>query len=330
MPHPVNTQRRIGAALCAVLLALAGNCAALQPLPEDGFAKVPGGRVAFRVIGSGDAIPVLMIHGGPGGTSCSFAGTMRAVAQVRPVVMYDQLGSGNSDRMTDLPRDAVLSRFVAEVDAVRARLGLKQVHLVGHSWGATVALEYMLTARPQGVRSLTLAGPLVSTKAWIDDAKALVKTLPAATQQAIGEAVASGDFDTPAFKQADRVFAQNFGMRVPLTPARVAADFSACASTSVRFNEALYRYMWGPSEFVANGTLRDYDRSGRLKELTLPTLFLVGEFDEARPETVRAFQAQVPGSVLKVLPNAGHSSLADQTAMFNDAIAEFVAAAERR
>lgn len=143
--------------MCRVLILLiAGSglfaCAARQPLPEDGFVDVPGGRVAFRVIGGGDAVPVLLIHGGPDGTSCSYVSTVDGLASKRAVVVYDQLGSGNSDRMLDLERDAQLARFVKEVAAIRAELGLREVHLAGHSWGGTVALEYLLTTSAAGVR----------------------------------------------------------------------------------------------------------------------------------------------------------------------------------
>jgi len=88
--------------------------------------------------------------------------------------------------------------------------------------------------------------------------------------------------------------------------------------------------MWGPSEFVATGTLRDYDRIKRLHELTLPTLFLVGEYDEAPPATVREFQALVPGSIVKVIPGAGHEVAVDSTKAFNEAIAEFLKSVEDR
>ena len=90
------------------------------------------------------------------------------------------------------------------------------------------------------------------------------------------------------------------------------------------------RYMWGPSEFASTGTLRDHDRLDRLRELNLPTLFLVGEYDEARPETVLKFQALVPGAAVKVIPNAGHLVNVDQTKAFNEVLADFMASAERR
>jgi proline iminopeptidase len=232
--------------------------------------------------------------------------------------------------MINLTSDAVLSRFVAEVTAIRARLGLAEVHIVGHSWGATVALEYLLTAKPAGVRSVAFVGPLISTSLWIEDGKSLVKLLPADSQDAIHAALASGNYDTPAFKAADKVFLKNFGRRRAMTSEQLREVLPACASTPQRFNKGLYEYMWGPSEFVSTGTLRDHDRVDRLRDLKLPTLFLVGEYDEARPETMLKFQALVPGSVIKVIPNAGHDVHIDQTKAFNEALAEFVASAERR
>lgn len=311
--------------LLAATLALAA-CHSQAPLPDDGFVNVPGGRVAFRVIGEGNGVPMLIIHGGPGSSSCLYPATLTGVAASRPVVMYDQLGSGHSDRMTNPERDAVLSRFVSEVAAIRAELGLKELHLVGHSWGAAVALEYLLTGDATGVRSVTFVGPLISTGRWIQDANALVGMLPEETQAAVQTATATGNFDTPEFKAANEVFMAQFLSR----HLSDRGKFEDCAASPLAFNSELYEYMWGPSEFVSTGTLRDYDRIGRLPELDIPTLFLVGQYDEARPETMLEFQALVPGSQVKLIPDAAHLVNVDQTEAFNDAIAEFLASVDER
>ena len=91
-----------------------------------------------------------------------------------------------------------------------------------------------------------------------------------------------------------------------------------------------YRTMWGPSEFVATGTLRDYDRVDRLSEVDVPTLFLLGEYDEPSPETVRDYQSRVAGSRLEVIPDAGHMIDVDQPELFNDALVRFFAHVEGR
>ena len=229
-----------------VLLALTG-CAHTDPLPDDGFVAVPGGRVAFRVTGKAGGVPVLMIHGGPGSTGCSYPDTLKGIAASRPVVTYDQLGSGNSDRMLNLERDAVLSRFVAEVTAIRTQLGLKELHLVGHSWGAAIALEYLLTGDRTGVRSVTFVGPLLSTSRWIEDANSLVARLPKDAQDAIAAAMSTGRFDSPEFLAANDVFESLFLVRTP----RSQRYLLVCESTPVRFNAELYAYMWGPSDNMA-------------------------------------------------------------------------------
>jgi proline iminopeptidase len=51
-------------------------------------------------------------------------------------------------------------------------------------------------------------------------------------------------------------------------------------------NFEIYGLMWGTSDFVGNGTLKDFDRTADLASLTMPVLFHAGEFDETRPETV--------------------------------------------
>lgn len=312
--------------LPAILLLALTGCAPTNLLPDDGFVAVPGGRVAFRVTGKPGGVPVLMIHGGPGSTSCSYPDTMQGVAASRPVVTYDQLGSGNSDRMLNLERDAVLSRFVAEVSAIRTQLGLQEFHLVGHSWGAAVALEYLLTGDRTGVRSVTFVGPLLSTPRWIEDANSLVAMLPQDAQDAITAALNTARFDSPEFQAANDVFESRFLVRTPRSQRRLPL----CESTPVRFNAELYEYMWGPSEFVATGTLGDYNRIDRLAEITIPTLFLVGEHDEARPETMLEFQALVPGSVVKVIPEAAHAVNVDQSQAFNAALVEFLSTVETR
>src|SRR4029077_13345000 len=85
--------------------------------PREGFVGVPGGKVWYRIMGSGSQTPLLLLHGGPGGRSCGFS-VLVDLAKDRPVVMYDQLGSGRSER----PADAGLwrtDRFVDELAAVR-------------------------------------------------------------------------------------------------------------------------------------------------------------------------------------------------------------------
>ena len=305
-------------ALCC--LALLSACAGRRALaPGDGMLAVPGGRVWYRVVGTGPGTPLLVIHGGPGGTSCRLREHGR-LGDERPVIFYDQLGTGRSER----PRDSTLwtlPRAVQEVEAIRRALGLRELHILGQSWGSAVALEYALTRRGSGVRSLVLTGPFLSTPRWIADARLLVAQLPDTMRRVIGAADSTGRYDTPAYAAAMDSFSVRFG-------SRRRVSYPECAA--VKGNTEIYNYMWGPSEFRATGTLRDYDRSSRLGELRLPVLLVAGEFDEARAETVHGYARMIPGARVEIIPRAGHAMVADEPEVTTGAVRRFLADVERR
>jgi len=311
----------------ALLLAACTGCAPEASLPDDGFVVVRGGRVAYRVLGAGPGIPALVIHGGPGSSSCLYPATLTRLAETRPVVIYDQLGSGYSSRIPpeDLPAFTDLDRFVEEIEALRSELRLDELHLVGHSWGAAVAMEYLLRGRTEGVRSVSFVGPLLSTEDWLEDARSLVATLSEASQDAIAASVETDNYSSNEFERANAEFESEYFRRT--SPEDV--DLREC-NIRPPGNSGLYNYMWGPSEFLSTGTLREYDRTSELPALTIPTLFLVGEFDEATPERMSAYQRLVPGSELEVILGAAHLSNVDQPELFNGALIRFFESVEAR
>jgi proline iminopeptidase len=288
---------------------------------REGFVDVPGGRVFYRMLGAGrPGTPLLAAHGGPGGTSCRFE-TLAPLADERPVIFYDQLGSGRSDR----PADTTLwrfPRFVEEMDAVRRALGLTRVHLMGTSWGGALVAEYMLSAPRTGVQSLVLGSPLLSTPRWIADADTLRAALPAAVRAMLDRNEAAGTLDSPEYKAATDSFYARHVRRLPVAPA------THCAG--VTGNNVIYRQMWGPTEFRATGSLRSWDREADLPKLTLPVLFVAGEFDEARPSTLARFVRSMPDARLVVIPGAAHAALSEKPTEYLAALRDFLRSADRR
>jgi proline iminopeptidase len=287
-----------------------------NPAPGEGYVAVPGGRVWYQVVGEGPGTPVVVLHGGPGAPSY-YMSSLARLGEDRPVVFYDQLGAGRSD----MPSDTTLwriERFMAELDSVRAHLGLEKIHLLGHSWGTMLATDYVLGGA-KGVRSLVLASPALSTELWKRDADALIATLPDSVREAIRTHEEAGTYEDPAFQAAMMDF---YGRYVTL---RWGPDVD---STFAHFGAELYGYMWGPSEFTPTGTLRSYDRTDRLGELALPVLYTAGEFDEARPETVRYFQSLTPGAELAIIPGSAHLTTVDAPEAFADTISRFLRTVE--
>jgi len=286
----------------------------------EGFVDVPGGRVWYRIVGSGSRTPLLVLHGGPGVPSY-YLKPLAALADERPVIFYDQLGCGHSDHPTDTTLWRT-ERFVEELALVRKALGLKEVHLYGHSWGTMLAMDYMLT-KPEGVKSLIMASPCLSTSRWIHDADSLLTTLPDSIQNTIKQNEREGTTDSPQYQGAMMSYYQQYVARKLPWSADLDSSFS-------QISPAVYGYMWGPSEFTSSGTLRDYDRTGKLNTIRVPTLFTAGQFDEATPQTVKYYQSLVSGSELAILPNCAHGTMHDNPEGYVRILREFVARVDAR
>jgi proline iminopeptidase len=310
-------------ALSVIALVLAQGCGERGLTAGEGFVPVPGGKVYYRVMRSGawaTGSPLLLLHGGPGGRSCSFS-VLSDLAKERPVVMYDQLGSGRSER----PPDTTLwrtDRFVDELAAVREALGLRRVHLLGHSWGGALAAEYLLTKKPEGVLSVTFSSALLSTARWVADARKLRSMLPESVQSTLGRCETVETADSATCLAAVEVFNEQF-----VRGAKALPDLPACEGS--KNNETIYRQMWGAAEFTATGSLRDFDRTDRLGELQLPVLFLAGRHDEAVPETIEEFQRRVPGARMAVFEASAHASYRTETARYVQVVGDFLRAADR-
>lgn len=291
--------------------AVARGLDSYPPPAEERMVSVPGGRVYVRINGdlSGPRPPVVVLHGGPGSVHGAVLDAL-ALADERAVILYDQLDSGRSDHPGD-PGNWTVGRFVDELEAVRATLGITRWHVVGHSWGGTIALEYG-ARRPAALAGLVLASPLISTRSWLVDTNALRRDLPPAVQADLTSCESPAPPPAATCDAATAAFNGAFNRREPPTPAMAAYR----ARHSGRgFNPRLYETMWGRTEFVATGTLRDYDGEALLARLDGPrTLFIVGQYDEARPVTAAAFAARVPGAEFAVVPGAGHGIFSDRPA----------------
>ncbi|MFC1557138.1 proline iminopeptidase-family hydrolase [candidate division KSB1 bacterium] len=289
-------------ALCAAVSCLVISCGPGGLEPGEGYIEVSGGRVWYRIAGSGDQTPLLLLHGGPGAPGYYFE-PLAELADERPVIFYDQLGAGRSDAPSDTTLWRV-ERFVDELAQVREALGLSEVHILGHSWGTMLAVDYMLT-RPEGVRSLILASPALSIPRWLADTDSLLRTLPESIQDVVYEHERAGTTDSPDYLAAVDEFYRRFLCRLDPWPPEMDSTFA-------HFGYEVYNYMWGPSEFTATGVLKQYDRTDRLGELGLSVLFTTGAYDEATPSTVDYYRSLVPGSRLEILEESAHMTMLDE------------------
>lgn len=285
-------------------------------VPAEGFIPVVGGKVWYKIVGQNTpGIPVLVIHGGPGAPH-DYLEPLEQWAETRPVIFYDQLGCGNSEVPTDTSLWTV-ERFVNELEMVRNALNIKQVHLFGQSWGTMLAVEYMLRKKPEGVVSMVLSAPYLSTPMWEKDQQAWVHQLPEETQQVIFDTEKSGRYDSPAYQEAMNVFYQKHVCRMEPWPDCVNRAFE-------KMGLGVYHHMWGPSEFTMTGILKNADLTEQLQLIKVPVLFTCGELDESTPASVKYFQSKLPGSSVHIFEGASHMHHLEKEEEFHRVVTAFM------
>jgi proline iminopeptidase len=267
---------------------------------REAFLSVPGGKIWYKVMGTGDNIPIVLLHGGPG-MSSSYLKPFESLSDNRIVIRYDQLGGGKSDKITDTSM-MTINHFVEELDSLRKYLKISKWHVLGHSWGTILAIEYY-KAHPENVVSLIFGSAVFDFPAFTNNAKKLLLTLPDSLQNAIRKSEELGKFDDKNYWKAYDLF---FVKYICLHPQNIPNDKS-----DGPFGYNVYKYMQGPSEFTITGTLKDYDVTSFLPKIKVPTLFTVGEFDEVGVEIVKSFSTKVPKTQFVIIKAAAHMAHID-------------------
>jgi proline-specific peptidase len=283
---------------------------------RDGTIAGPHGSIYYRIVGDSDAVPLLVIHGGPG-MSHDYLRDLDALADERQVIYYDQIGCGRSDR----PDDAglwTLATFADEIDTVRGALGLDRVHLFGQSAGGWIAIDYALRA-PTGLASLHLANTCASIPHFERGVAQLRAALPGRAGAVIDACESAGTTTGPEYLAAVGLFNRLHFAGADDVPAGVHASLRA-------LNPAIYRAMVGTG-LTFTGNMAGWDVTDRLGELDVPVLVTSGRFDEMTPDAVRPMVDAIPGAQWHLFEESAHLPLVTETDAFMRATREFLASA---
>ena len=137
----------------------------IEPFDRRMMEVGDGHTIYVEQCGARDGIPVIVLHGGPGG-GCSPVMRRYFDPRVYRVILFDQRGCGRSRPHAEVEANTTW-HLVEDIETIREALGIDRWVVFGGSWGATLALIYAIT-HPERVAHLALRGVFLMTKAELD------------------------------------------------------------------------------------------------------------------------------------------------------------------
>jgi proline iminopeptidase len=280
----------------------------------DGLTTADGRRLAYRRFGSG---PPLVCHGGGPGFSAFYFGELAGLGERLELILLDPRGTGGSDRPAD-NRAYAIEDYADDVEELREHLGLERIHLLGHSHGGVVAMEYA-AHYPGRVDKLILASTLArfaqeqvaameagiaakSGEPWFEDASAALAAEQAGefeTDEELGQlALREFPFYFAEYGDAERAYLESLRDDVPN------------ADTLRYFNTEIFE---------------TFDQRPQLAEITAPTLVITGDKDFITgPVCADEIEAGLADARKVLVPGAGHFVFVEAPEAFREAVFDFL------
>ncbi|HSP08846.1 MAG TPA: alpha/beta hydrolase [Candidatus Dormibacteraeota bacterium] len=272
-----------------------------------------GRKLTYRKLGHG---PVLVCHPGGPGYSSTYFGDLAGLWERFTLVMVNPRGTDGSAPPSD-SREFRIEDYVADLEELRAHLGLERILLLGHAHGGVVAQAYA-AEHPGRVRRLVLASTLAHFGP--ENEAAMRQGMDKRSNQ-------------PWYAEA-----------VTALEAEQAGQFDAAQLQELLFTELpLYFAHYGAVEAGYLDTLRTdkvnadalrlfnreifetFDLRGRLPSIIAPTLVITGDEDFiCGPLCAAEICAGVHGARQVVVGDSGHFLFVEQPQAFHDEVADFL------
>jgi proline iminopeptidase len=292
---------------------------------QEGYIDSGGVLIYYTTIGRG--APIVIVHGGPGGSHDYFLPYLLPLARQNRLVFIDERGSGRSQKLGD-PTVYTVENMVEDVEAVRQGLVLGKITLLGHSYGGVLAQAYALKYQ-NNLSHLILCSTFASTAEMNQMLARIKAAAPVDVREQIEREEKAGlyghgkEYEKNRYTNDYMIAAWGGGYFPYLYQNHPDPNYDPTQVAGLPWD--LYREMWGSNgEFVIDGNLKSVEYGERLHTIHVPTLIIVGDHDECDPPLSQEMHEKIADSQIVILPKSGHMTFVDQQGMFDDSVNFFV------
>jgi len=282
----------------------------------NGLQAVNGTHLYYEIIGKG--APLFVLHGA-GGSHRYFLPYMEALSDEYQLIFYDQRGTGLSDGQLD-PAAISIDQFVEDLEALRVAFGFEKISLMGHSWGAIIALAYAVKYQTHLDHLILVDSIPVNNKFLIEFSNTLqqrIQHLSADAQHELTTTCAnsSAELSPKVMDECNRLDAQLRFYDPAKAPVAWAMDKSTLKNSPTV--HALMNNSFNKMQ---------HDIDTQLPTLQVPTLIIHGDFDPIPLASSEYLHEQIPRAQIVVITESGHFPFIEQPEQFVAALRAFLRA----
>ncbi|MBC6695766.1 proline iminopeptidase-family hydrolase [Terrisporobacter mayombei] len=281
----------------------------------EGYMPFEGFKTYYRIVGEGTEgkKPLVLLHGGPGSTHNYFEVLDKIAETGRQVIMYDQIGCGNSF-VEGHPELFNADTWIKELIELRKHLRLEEIHLLGQSWGGMQAIWYALEYKPQGIKSYILSSTLSSAKLWEKEQKRRISYMSEDDQKAL----LNPDYDSKEYNDSLDKFMKMY------CAGEVTEDSPECLRRAKKAGSEAYVVGWGQNEFSPTGTLAGYEFTDRLHEIKEPCLITSGAIDLCSPYIAKTMYDRIPNSKWELFEYSRHMPFVEENDKYMEVLTKWL------
>lgn len=277
---------------------------------EEIFIKVDSANLYCRAVGQGD--PLVVIHGGPG-LSMDYLLPLEELAKDHLIIFYDQRGNGKSTG--DIHHDTMtLRKFIDDLQAIQRHFGFHKIGLIGHSWGAYLAMSYA-TEYPDQVNKLILLNSIPLSFSALSSNEELKQQDP--YEAMIDALIKSDAFQNHNAEEMIKFYKDLFQFFFYDPKLVDKLNLDKMSTTQVQ-NSARIHKLFEENFFHKSHDLRD--KLARLNDIS--TLIIHGNSHDVPESVAHEIHSLIKGSVLTVL-ESGHFPYIEKPKEFFECIARF-------
>lgn len=274
--------------------------------------KINNAEIFIRVIGDGE--PIVVVHGGPGLGYDYLYEPFKQLSDQYKLIFYDQRGCGLSEEFKE-GQPITIETMIEDLEGVRKDFGLEKMNLVGQSWGAVIAFNYIFKY-PDRVKKLILLEPAPGSNEYIQQVQQTI--MSRLRKDEIERLVKVSQM--PELRTDPEVFKEFMNIRMKTY--FFDSAFAAKKNLNYFDTERINKFFKSSTAF--GPYLMSFNLYENMKNITCPTLIIHGDYDVIPTEAIERMGKEIKSAEVHIVKDCGHFVHIEKPEFYFNTIRSFI------